>query len=87
MPTLPIRPLLRELYVHGVGIREIADAAGMDPTHVSRIIRGERGEAGLTPETADRLALGLTRLATIYRENAERCREAAKALRKEGRKR
>lgn len=48
----------------GLGLRETARRAGLDPTHLSRV---ERGQAGLSVESLERLAhvLGLSDLARL----------------------
>jgi transcriptional regulator with XRE-family HTH domain len=48
----------------GLGLREAARRAGLDPTHLSRV---ERGQGRLSIESLERLArvLGLTELAKL----------------------
>ena len=74
--------ILASLYKLGIGIREMADASGLDPTHVSRIMRGELGAAGLAPAIAGKLAAGLEQLAVRHAARAAACRKGAKAIRR-----
>ena len=62
----PIPPLRTVREAQGLGLRETARLAGIDPGQLSRI---ERGQAPLPVATLARLApvLGLTQLAQVLR--------------------
>ena len=74
--------ILAALHTLGIGVREIADAAWMDPTHVSRIMRGKLGMSGLAPEVAEKLARGMEQLASRHSSQAAACRRGARAIRR-----
>jgi transcriptional regulator with XRE-family HTH domain len=51
--TRAVPPLRAMREAHGLSLRETARRAGMDPAHLMRV---ERGEAGLSIESLQRLA-------------------------------
>ena len=61
-PRFPPLRVIRE--AHGWSVRDVAERAGVDPGHLSKI---ERGLAGVSVETLASIAtvLGLTELATL----------------------
>ncbi|MGC2374262.1 MAG: helix-turn-helix transcriptional regulator [Solirubrobacteraceae bacterium] len=59
--TIATPPLRAVREARGFGLRRVAEKAGIDPAHLSRV---ERGQAGLSVESLQRLAqvLGLREL-------------------------
>lgn len=59
--TIPVPPLRAVREAHGLGLREVAARAEIDPAHLSRV---ERGERALSLDALLRLArvLGLREL-------------------------
>jgi transcriptional regulator with XRE-family HTH domain len=69
--SLPLITTLRELQRTGMSLRTLSREAGIDPSLLTRIARGERTA---TPAVAERLAAGLERWAS-------RCVKAAEVIR------
>jgi len=82
MPSASPSVILSALHRSGIGIREMADAAGLDPTHVSRIMRGELGKTGLAAAVAQKLGEGLEQLAARHDRLASACLNGARAIRR-----
>lgn len=84
-PRQSVAAILKELNSQGLGVRELAAAAGLSSPFVSRLIRGERGSGGLAPAVVTKLVEGLQRLARLHAERASACRKGIKAIRSAGR--
>jgi transcriptional regulator with XRE-family HTH domain len=51
--AVPVPPLRSVRIAHGLSLRETAERAGIDPGHLSRV---ERGQRGLSVDSLGRLA-------------------------------
>jgi len=67
--TSPIPPLRAVREAHGLGLREVATRADIDPAHLSRV---ERGQRALSVDALLRLAqvLGLNELERLLKPYA-----------------
>jgi transcriptional regulator with XRE-family HTH domain len=54
--TIAVPPLRAVREARGLGLRQVAEEAGVDPAHLSRV---ERGQAGLSVESLRRVAQAL----------------------------